>query len=133
MKLNKFTLKKAFVLFLSVFLLFCVSCTKKTKIKGSEFIPKDVLVQVISDMHLMDGITNDMKYYRKFNPGDSVDIYSTIFDKYNIDREMYQHTIDEYSKYPYLLDKVYDEVLMNLNLLQDKIEKEKKGKGSGND
>ncbi|MCA1747702.1 MAG: DUF4296 domain-containing protein, partial [Bacteroidales bacterium] len=76
----------------------------------------------ITDIHLIDGITNDMQYYRKFNPGDSIDMYSSIFDKYNVDRRMYERTINEYSKYPQLLDKVYDEVLMELKLLQDKIE-----------
>jgi len=81
-------------------------------------------VQVLMDMHLMDGITNDMKYYRKFNPGDSIDIYGPIFKKYEIDREKYDRTIEEYSKYPQLMDEVYDQVLMQLNLLQDKVESE---------
>ena len=124
MILNRIINKTIFVFFLSAFILFFAACGQKTKIKGSEFIPQDVLVQVLSDIHLIDGITTDMKYYRKFNPGDSIDLYSAIFEKYNVDKEMYERTIKEYSKYPQLLNKVYDEVLMNLNLLQDKVEKE---------
>ncbi len=99
-------------------------CKQEKKITGKEYIPRDVLVNVITDIHLMDGITNDMKYYRKYNPGDSIDMYSYIFEKYNVDRKMYERTINEYSKYPQLLDKVYDEVLMELKLLQDKVEME---------
>ena len=110
------------LLILPAFYLLSFGCGQRTKIKGAEFIPKDILVQVISDMHIIDGITNDMKYYRKYNPGDSIDLYSSIFEKYNVDSEMYELTINEYSKYPQLLDEVYDEVLMKLNLLQDKVE-----------
>lgn len=99
-------------------------CKREKKITGKEYIPRDVLVNVITEIHLIDGITNDMRYYRKFNPGDSIDMYSSIFEKYNVDRSMYERTIDEYSKYPQLLDKVYDEVLMELKLLQDKVEME---------
>jgi hypothetical protein len=104
------------------------ACNRKKQISGKEYIDRDVLVQVIMDMHLMDGITNDMKYYRKFNPGDSIDIYSPIFEKYDIDRKIYDRTISEYSKYPQLMDEVYDEVLMKLNLLQDRIESEEDDK-----
>ena len=99
-------------------------CSREKKITGKEYIPKKILVKVITDIHLMDGITNDISYYRKYNPGDSIDIYSPIFDKYNVDREMYDRTIKKYSKSPQLLDEVYDQVLMDLKILQDKIEME---------
>lgn len=99
-------------------------CNREKKITGREFVSRDVLVNVITEIHLMDGITNDIKYYRKFNPGDSIDLYSSIFDKYGIDRKKYERTINEYSKSPQLLDKVYDEVLMKLKLLQDQVEME---------
>lgn len=111
-----------------VILLGGAACNRKKKISGDQYIDRDVLVQVIMDMHLIDGITNDMRYYRKFNPDDSIDIYSPIFEKYNINREMYDRTISEYSKYPKLMDDVYDDVLMQLNLLQDRIESEENEK-----
>lgn len=111
-----------------IILLGSAACNRKKKISGDEFIDRDVLVQVIMDMHLIDGITNDMRYYRKYNPDDSIDIYSPIYKKYNIDREMYDRTISEYSKYPKLMDDVYDEVLMQLNLLQDRVESEEDDK-----
>lgn len=124
MTLNKFKAPlTAFLLVISI-LLGSNACNKKKQIKGNDFIERDVLVQVIMDMHLVDGITNDMNYYRKYNPGDSIDIYGPIFEKYDINRDIYERTISEYSKYPQLMDEVYDEVLMKLNLLQDKIESE---------
>lgn len=113
----------AFLLLFTFSISFC-SCSREKKITGKEYISKNVLVKVIVDIHLVDGITNDMKYYHKFNPGDSVDMYGPIFDKYDVDREVYERTIKEYSKYPRLLNEVYDQALMELKLLQDKIETE---------
>ncbi len=98
------------------------SCNGDKKIKGSEFIQRDVFVKVLTDMHLMDGITNDMKYYRKFTPADSIDLYSSIFEKYGVTRDLYMHTVEEYSKYPELFNDIYDEVLMNLNMLLEEVE-----------
>jgi hypothetical protein len=110
------------LLLLAALLLF--SCTTKQQIKGREFIPRDTLINVLKDMHLIDGITNDVKYYRSINPQDSVDIYGPIFKKYSITRERYEHTMEAYSRYPELLDAVYDDVLMELNIMQDDLSKE---------
>ncbi len=114
-----------YIIFMS--LIICTlsaGCNREKSITGKDYVSRDVLVNVITEIHLMDGITNDMKYYRKFNPGDSIDMYRSIFDKYGIDRKKYERTIEEYSKYPWLLDQVYDEVLMKLKLLQDQVEME---------
>lgn len=124
MTLNKNSTHLAAILLAATILLGSAACKREKKISGQEYVEKEVLVQVLMDMHLMDGITNDMKFYRKFNPDDSIDIYGPIFKKYDVDREMYDRTIKEYSKYPQLMDEVYDLVLMQLNLLQDKIESE---------
>lgn len=123
MTLNKHTRVWA-ILIAFAMLLGNGACKGEKKISGKEYIEKETLVKVITDMHLVDGITNDMRFYRKFNPEDSVDIYGPIFNKYGIDREMYDRTIAEYSKYPKLMDEVYDQVLMQLNLLQDQVENE---------
>lgn len=97
------------------------SCTTRKSIRGKEFIPRETFVEIVYDIHLIDGITNDVKYYRIYNPQDSIDLYGPIFEKYNVTREKYERTLDEYSKYPGLLDDVYDEVLMKLNMIQDEL------------
>lgn len=121
---NKTTCSYSIVGFMILMIL--SGCSQKKEIKGSEYIPRETLVKIIRDMHLMDGITNDMKYYRKFNPGDSIDLYSSIFEKYEVDQKTYKRTINEYSKYPGLLNKVYDDVLTELNLMLDQLEEERK-------
>lgn len=124
MLLNRFKTRSIIVISLFLYLLITTNCSQKKKIKGPEIIPQEVFVQVITDIYLMDGVTNDMKYYRKYNPHDSIDIYSSIFDKYGVSSKMYKNTIEEYSKYPKLFDDVYDDVLKQLNSLQDQVESE---------
>ncbi|MCF8346208.1 MAG: DUF4296 domain-containing protein [Bacteroidales bacterium] len=103
-------------------------CKREKEISGKEYIPRDVLVDVLLDMHLMDAITNDMLYYRKFNPEDSIDLYSAIYEKHGVDQAMYERTIEAYSKHPELLNTIYDEVLMKLQLQQDQVDKESANK-----
>jgi len=121
---SKSTLYTVIALLIVASTLLTGSCSHEKKIRGDEYIDRDKLVLVLSDMHLMDAITNDMRYYRKYNPDDSLDLYGPIFEKYNVTREEYLRTLEEYSKYPELLDEVYDEVLMHLNMLQDEVENE---------
>jgi len=93
-------------------------CIQKKTISGKEFIPREVLVQVLVDIHLMDGITNDRKFLRRYET-DSIDLLNPILDKYGIAPEMFDTTMFEYSRYPVLLDQVYNEVLRRLNVMLD--------------
>jgi len=84
------------------------------------------MVKTLTDIYLLDGITESYKFYRKYDEKDSIDLYSEIFDKYNIDSEHFDSTLKAYSLYPELLDKLYDEVIMNLNIIQDSLDINKK-------
>lgn len=97
-------------------------CIQKKSISGKEFVPEEVLVQVLVDLHLVDGITNDRKFHRRFE-ADSIDVLNPILEKYSITQEMFDTTMLEYSRYPYLLDQVYNEVLIRLNVMLDENDK----------
>jgi len=112
---------------LSVFLIVSAlgfaGCIQKTSITGKEFVPQEVLVDVLLDIHLVDGITNDRKFLRRYK-ADSIDLLSPILDKYGITPEMFDTTMAEYSRYPDLMDLVYNEVLIKLNVMLDENDKE---------
>ncbi len=108
---------------LLIILLFAFTgCHHKKEITGSEFIPHEVLVDVLVDIHLADGITNDRKFHRRYEV-DSIDLLGPIFDKYRVNREMFDTTMYVYSRYPELLDQVYNEVLIKLNVMMDENDK----------
>ena len=99
------------------------ACKKKQSITGKEFIEREVLVEVLVDIHLMDGVTQDRKFRRKYDV-DSLDILSHIFDKHQVNKQMFDTTMFVYSRNPELLDAVYNDVLIMLNVRLDKNNKE---------
>ncbi len=109
---------------LVLFIIACWGCTKKQQITGKEFIPREVLVDVLVDIHLVDGITNDRKFYHRYQDVDSIDVLGPILEKYQVSKTMFDATMLEYSRYPDLLDQVYNDVLMKLNMMLDENDNE---------
>lgn len=99
------------------------SCHKKKSITGNEFIEREVFIDILVDIHLMDAVTQDRKFDRKLDV-DSVDVISPILEKYQTNRQMFDTTLYVYSRTPELLDAVYNEVLIKLNVMLDEHSKE---------
>jgi hypothetical protein len=99
------------------------ACQKKKSITGDEFIEHEVLVDVLVDIHLMDGVTQDRKFGRKYDV-DSLDIFTPILEKHQVTKQMFDTTMFVYSRNPELLDKVYNDVLIKLNVMLDENNKE---------
>lgn len=97
-------------------------CDKRNIIAGKDFVPRDVLVNVLVDLHLMDAITNDRKFHRRYE-ADSIDLVAPIFLKYDITQMMFDTTLAEYTRHPEQLDQVYNEVLIKLNVMLDENDK----------
>lgn len=99
------------------------ACQKNKGITGDEFIEREVLVDVLVDIHLMDGVTQDRKFGRKYDV-DSLDIFTPILEKHQVTKQMFDTTMFVYSRNPELLDKVYNDVLIKLNVMLDENNKE---------
>lgn len=84
-------------------------------------MPRETFIRVLVDMHMLDAITNSHGYYNKYNAGDSLDLYSHIFDKYEVNRTRFDSTVAAYSRLPEKYLKVYDEVILRLNVGLDSI------------
>lgn len=111
------------VLLLLILVLAVPACKKKDSISGKAFIKSEVLVDVLVDIHLADGVTNDRKFNRKYD-ADSIDVLSPILEKHKVSREMFDTTLVVYSQHPELFDKVYNEVLIKLNVMLDENDKD---------
>ena len=109
-----------FILLLALTL---TACNKQKTITGKEFMDRDALVGVLVDIHLMDGVTQDRKFGRKYD-ADSIDILTPILDKHQVSRQMFDTTMFVYSRNPILLDEVYNDVLIQLNVMLDENNKE---------
>lgn len=111
------------VLLLLILVLATPACKKKDSISGKAFIEREVLVDVLVDVHLADGVSNDRKFNRKYD-ADSIDVLSPILEKHMVSREMFDTTLVVYSQNPELFDQVYNEVLIKLNVMLDENDKD---------
>ena len=120
------------IILLILALLIPAGCLQKKQITGKEFVPRDVFVDVLVDIHLMDGITNDRRFFRQYEyeEVDSVDILGPILEKYDISLHMFDTTIYMYTQYPALMDQVYNDVLMKLNIMLDENDEESTSDGN---
>ena len=110
-------------IFILLLALTFTACKKQKTITGKEFMDRDALVGVLFDIHLMDGITQDRKFSRKYD-SDSLDILTPILEKHHVSRQMFDTTMIVYSRNPILLDEVYNDVLIKLNVMLDENNKE---------
>ncbi len=110
-------------IFILLLALTFTACKKQKTITGKEFMDRDALVGVLVDIHLMDGVTQDRKFGRKYD-ADSIDILTPILEKHQVSRQMFDTTMFVYSMNPVLLDEVYNDVLIKLNVMLDENNKE---------
>ncbi len=103
-----------------------LACSReKTGVSGKGIIPRSKFVNILVDIHMMDAITNSPEFYRKFDPKDSVDVHTEIFKKYDVTRAEFDSTFVAYTRHPEAYIKVYDDVILKLNLKMDSLKDNK--------
>jgi hypothetical protein len=112
--------------FLIIFIVLSVfSCREDpTLLKQRDLIPRRKLVNMLVEIHLMDAITADMNHHSFFPGGDSVHIYTKIFEKYKVTPAEFDSTIAMYSRRPDLFVKIYNDVILKLNHISDTVNKD---------
>lgn len=113
------------ILFLLSFIFLIVSSCADDAMKFNkrDVIEREKFIDILSDIHLMDAITNGTGYFRKYEPTDSLDLYSSIFSKYGVTKAEFDTTVSNYSRRPDLFMKVYDEVILQFTIRVDELEK----------
>ena len=105
---------------LLIFLSLSLSCSNDpTRISQKDMIERDVFVDILVDMHILDAISNESEFYRKFSPEDSLDLYGKIFEKYNVTKVEFDSTVSAYTRRSDLYKEVYDKVLLKINVRID--------------
>jgi hypothetical protein len=101
--------------------LLILGCNTHHGIKKKYLLDRDVFVNLLVDIHLAYAIQGSPEYHEFSREYDSIDIHFWIFNKYGIEKAAFDSTMSYYTKKPEDLIKVYDEVIMRLNQLQDSI------------
>ena len=102
---------KRIILILSV--IFIYSCERESK-TPEYIIPPDKMVNIITDIHITDGLFT-LNNVRRRLAKDSVNYYESIFYNYGFSRSDFDSSINYYSENIDVYDKIYEEVLNKLN------------------
>lgn len=103
---------------LLLFLLLFVGCTHK-----SDSIPKDIIahekmVNVLVDFYLVESANNLSQLQGDTAKPGYDNLFESIFKKYDITKQQYEKSMKYYADNTAKLDKIYDDVLAKLNLMQ---------------
>ncbi|MFN4233689.1 MAG: DUF4296 domain-containing protein [Bacteroidia bacterium] len=110
-----------------IFILLTTSCSLEQKeISVPDYvISKDSMVLILTDVHIQESMINQYSQegrHMKMNP---VKQYQLIFDKFNITKERYDTSYQFYLDNPALLNKIYENVVIELTKKQAEIEQDK--------
>ena len=113
-----------FLLPLSVLLLYCCGAGETEIPPG--VLQKEQMIDLLVEMHKADAAKQaDHSMYPDTAGLDTVN-YELVFAAKNIQRAVFDSSMKFYSSHPELFDKVYDEVIMRLNLDQTELQGQKK-------
>ena len=102
------------------FLISFFSCREDpTLIRQRDLIAKRKLVSILAEMHMMDALANNSDNHPFFPQGDSIKIYVNILKKYKVTSAEFDSTIAMYSRRPDLFVKIYNDVILRLNYIND--------------
>lgn len=87
-------------------------------VKRKYLIPEKVLVPLLVDLHLADGIGVTHRVLPIPENLDSAALYGSIFDKYGVTRSQFDSTMTYYTNDPKTLDKIYEKVIEKLSRLE---------------
>lgn len=112
---------------LIIIILFFSSCSLEQKeISIPDYvISQDSMVHILVDVHIQEAMMNQYSQegrHMKMNP---VKQYQLIFDKYKISKERYDSSYQFYLDNPSLMNKIYENVVIELSKKQAEIEQDK--------
>ncbi|HYX10140.1 MAG TPA: DUF4296 domain-containing protein [Bacteroidales bacterium] len=114
-------INKKYLFFIVLFLL--VACQQhKQKVK---LIPREKFIQVLTDIHLADGVAYSGNFLSEYHRIDSLNYSQDVFKKNGVTKAQYDTTLAYYTAHADKFNKIYDEVIANLTRMEGDLEKEK--------
>ena len=77
---------------------------------------------ILIDLHLVYAIQTSSEFREMSRNVDSVDTYSFVFEKYGVEKAVFDSSIAWYSRHPEQFTEIYDQVVMTLTQMQDSFE-----------
>jgi hypothetical protein len=95
-----------------------LSCSHR---RYGDIIPPKKFVNVLVDIHIADGIAVENMSHARGVLLDSTSLYGSVFNKYGVNRAMFDSTMSFYSEHPDDFQKVYNKVTAKLKRMEDEL------------
>lgn len=105
-----------------IVVIFLFSCNQEAK-TPEYVIPSDEMVNIISDIHITDGLLT-LNHIRRKLAKDSINYYDAILNNHGYSRSDFDSSVSFYSRNIDEYDKIYEEVLNRLNKMETNIKQE---------
>ncbi len=106
-------------LFITLLVIFFVSCRQQKEAVPADIIPIEKMVPVMIDIHLVEAAISNKNLPRD----SSIVVYSLyekdIFKKHNISDSIYRKSFNYYTARPAMMDKLYEMVVDSLSLREE--------------
>jgi hypothetical protein len=106
------------VLIITILIISFIGCNKEEQKKR---IPRKEFVQLLVDIHLMDGMLSNSDFRRKLAKRDTADYYNELIREHGYTKAQFDSTIDYYSHDLKEFDKIYQKVLSQLSQKESRI------------
>jgi len=117
--------KATFICFL--FLLFAAgySCKEKGFPKPKGLLNEKEMVNVLCDMHLAEAYSGHYRVDNEKTKIASKDLYFSVLKKHGVTSPAFENSIVYYSSMPKKYEKIYQQVVERLNMLEQETNKQK--------
>lgn len=115
-------------IFISLLLVSCYRSAPEPSFNMSMVLPADSMVNLLTDLHLADGILNTIKDKKITNKKLSTAYYKAILEKYSINDAKFEESMRYYSFHSEDLNTIYEKVIINLSKMESIANQENKDK-----
>ncbi|MDP3463798.1 MAG: DUF4296 domain-containing protein [Bacteroidales bacterium] len=103
-----------------------ISCKRNDTIKTPKpeiMLAENQMVQIITDISLAEASLNYKRNKGVTLTGFKEPVFSLIFEKHGITRQIIEENLNWYNQNPELMEKIYDSVMVQLNSIRDEVSK----------
>ncbi len=101
-------------------ILMVAGCEKPIVEKPRNLVPRDQMIEVLTDMHIAESVQNYQRYNSDPNKQfREADFYYSILHKYSLVDSVFEKSLLYYASYPKEYEKIYSRVLNRLSEIDE--------------
>lgn len=93
--------------------------------KPDNLIKEQQMVDMLYDMHLYEAYASQYRYDREIDKLQSKDMYYSVLEKYGVADSVFAESVVYYSSLPKSYERIYQQVVDRLNMLQEEANAQK--------